>query len=260
MSITWEEKNMSNVLSISKYELKMQLKNIGIWAIWAFAAAAALWDNFPSEANLNRLEFLSDQGYVVSRLLSHEGVLLLFGLMFLLADRIRGDGKKGTMELFMASPLSKAQYIWGKLLGNYATLLLVMAVYLGIHAVAQYFYTPGPFTLLPYVVGLIAMCIPACFFVSACSVALPAVVDIRLCYVVFSVYFLMNSDFIYIENSILRALYLFQSDMLKLVYTYESFETIMIQKLLWNLAFLLCAGLASMLLLQGNRRYWRETA
>ncbi len=160
----------------------------------------------------------------------------------------------------MASPLRKAQYIWGKLLGNYAALLLVMAAYLGIHAVAQYFYTPGHFTLLPYVVGLFAMCVPACFFVSACSVALPVVMDIRLFYVMFSVYFLMNSDFIYTENSILRSLYLFQSNMLKLVYTYKSFEIIMIQKLLWNLAFLLCVGLASMLLLQGNRRYWRETA
>ncbi len=142
---------------------------------------------------------------------------------------------------------------------NYAALLLVMAAYLGVHAVAQYFYTPGPFTLIPYVVGLLTMCVPACFFVSACSVTLYVVADIRLFYVVFSVYFLMNSDFIYTENSILRSLYLFQSDMLKLIYTYESFETIMIQKLLWNLAFLLCVGLASMLL-QGNRRYWRETA
>lgn len=251
---------MYNILSISKYELKMQLKNVGLWEIWSFAVAAALWDNFPSEANMNRLDFLTDQGYVVSRLLSHEGVLLLFGLMFMLSDRIRGDKKKGTMELFMASPLSKFQYIWGKFLGNYAALLLVMASYLTVHAVVQCFYNPGPFTILPYAVGFLAMCVPACFIVSACSVALPVVVDIRLFYVVFSVYFLMNSDFIYTENSILRSLYLFQSDMLKLVYTYESFETIMAQKLLWNLAFLLCVGLGSMLLLQGSKRYWREAA
>lgn len=251
---------MRNILSILKYELKMQLKNVGFWVVLAFAVAATLWDNFPSEANISRLNFLTDQGYVVSRLLAHEGVLLLFGIMFLLSDRIRGDKKRGTIELFMASPLSKAQYIWGKFLGNYAITLLVMAVYLAVNALVQFIYNPGPFTLMPYAVGFFAMSVPACFFLSACAVALPVIVDIRLFYVVFSVYFLMNSDFIYTENSILRSLYLFQRDMLKLVYTYEQFETVMVTKLLWNLVFLICVGIGSMLLLQANKRYWREAA
>lgn len=251
---------MRNIATILKYEISMQIKSVRLWVVFAFALAVALLDNFPSEANLDRLDFLTDQGYVVSRILAHAGVLMLFGFMFLLSDRIRGDRKKGISELFMASPLSKKQYIWGKVLGNYVTVLFTMAIYFAINALVQLVHNPGPFSPVPYAVGFFAMAVPACFFVSACAVALPAVIDIRMFYVLFSIYFLMNTDFIYTENGMIRSLYLFQKDILKLVYTYIQFEQIIPAGLLWNLAFLICSGIGAILLLKCRKSIWRETA
>lgn len=249
---------MHNILSILKYELKMQLKNAWLWMVVAFATGVTLCDTFPSAANMSRLAYLADQGYVVLRLLAHGGVLLLFGAMFILSGRIRGDIRRGTIELLSACPLRKHEYIWGKFLGSYAATLLALALYLVVNALVHWAWNPGPFSPVPYGVGFFAMSVPACFFVSASTVAFPVVVDIRLFYTVFSVYFLINSGFIYTENSILQSLFLFQKEMLKLVYTFDGFDSIAVSRLLGNLAFLLCAGAGSLLLLQGNKRFWRE--
>ncbi len=246
---------MRSIHAIAKYELKMQLKNIGVWLVLAFALAMGLLDNFPSAANMKRLAFLTEQGYVVSRILSQEGVLLLFGLMFFISGRIRDDRKRGTMELFMGSPLAKCQYLWGKISGNYGFTLLMTLLLLLLNALVHFIFNPGRFTLTPYAVGFLALAIPACFFVTACAVALPMVMDIRLFYILFSVYFIINVGVI---SAITRSIYLFQPDLLKLLYKYESFETIHYTKLLWNLTFLIGAGMLSILLLSLNKRFWRE--
>lgn len=247
---------MGKILAIAGYELKMQTKNIGVWLVLAFALAMSLLDNFPSIENMKRLEFLTEQGYVVRRLLAQEGVLILFGLMFFISDRVRGDKKRGVMELFMASPLAKRQYILGKIFGNYSLALLILLLHLLVNALVHLIFNPGVFTFAPYIAGFFAMAVPAGFFVTAYAVALPVIMDIRLFYIVFSVYFIINIGII---TALPNSIFLFQPDLLKLLFKFRFFEAIDLVKLLWNLLFLIGGGMLAILLLRLNKRFWRET-
>jgi ABC-type transport system involved in multi-copper enzyme maturation permease subunit len=164
MCTAWEEKLMNKTALIAKYELKMQIRRIGGWLVFAFSMVLALLDDFPSAANVKRLAELPKQGYVVYRLIGQPGIILLFGLMFLLSNRIRGDWKSGTLDLFTTAPIRKAQYLGGKILGNFGYLLCMTGLYLAVNGVIQAVFTPGQFTAIPYFVGFIVVIFPACFF------------------------------------------------------------------------------------------------
>lgn len=245
---------MGKMMTIARFELKMQLKNIGFWLLLAFGLVIALLDNFPSQANLERLKSLVNQGYVVSRLLLQPGLVLMFGYMFLVSGRIINDVKNSISELFMASPISKKQYILGKFLGNYLVCLLSMGIYLAINAFFQILFNPAPFSLLPYIVGFIVIVLPATFFVVGCSIAISAMLDIRLFYAVFSAYFLYN--LIIVPKDHIRPFYMLFGEMVKVVFSY-SFG-ISYQSLFLNLAYLCGVGSLPLILLLWNKRFWRE--
>jgi len=245
---------MRNALTIARYESKMQLKNIGFWLVLAFGLGISLFDNYPSKANMERLEFLTDQGYVVSRLLLQAGLILLFGFMFLVSGRIRGDIKIGIAELYMAAPLSKKQYVLGKFLGNYLVSLLFMGIYMAVNAYVHLFFNPAPFSLLPYIIGFIVIVIPSAFFVVSSSITFPAIIDIRLFYAVFSAYFMYNV--IIVPKNHLRPFYMLVGDTVKIVFPYGS--GISYQSMLLNLLFLIGVGIVSIMLLLWNKRFWRE--
>ena len=73
---------MDTVLTILRYEYRMQLRRPAGWAILAAAAVMALLDSFPSPENLVRLEFLDQPAYFVYRIMSLDALVLLFGLTF----------------------------------------------------------------------------------------------------------------------------------------------------------------------------------
>ncbi len=234
----------------------MQLKKPGFWLILAFGLTLGLLDNFPSEGNLQRLPLLTEQAYVVSRLLMQTGVLLLFGFMFLVSNRIREDRKSGTLDLFMAAPVDKFEYITGKISGNFILLLVLMGIYLLINACVQAIFNPAPFTAIPYLTGFFANVVPACFFLAGCSVCLPALADIRLVYFIFSVYFMANIMIVPGDSTMLPFFFILGGDLIKLVYRY-GFGITFYANLLFNLVFLLGLGLLPVLILIGNRRFWR---
>lgn len=117
---------MNKFLSITKYEYKMQIKRIAGWAVLLFVLGSAMMDSLPTASNMARVEFLYDIHYYVRRVFSFDGLILLFGLMFLMAGRLVGDRKTGQRDLFMATPIGKSCYIGGKLLGNFLYALTLM--------------------------------------------------------------------------------------------------------------------------------------
>lgn len=247
---------MHNVAIIAKYECKVRIKSLGYWILLTAGLAISIIDNIPTSANIERLPFLMESGYVVSRLLVQTGVLLLFGIMFIVSNSIRGDKKAGVDNLLMAVDLSKSQYMLGKFLGNYLSTLLLMGIYMLINATVQLICLPEVFSIIPYLVGYITLVLPASFFIVGCSISLPMWIDLRLCYVIFTVYFMLN--ILLVPDSItLPFWFLFYGDLIKLVYKY-GFGTLIMENLISNLLFLIGTGLIIFLSLNFNNRFWRE--
>lgn len=248
---------MNKSALIAKYELKMQTKRIGGWLVFTFSMFVALLDDFPSEANVKRLAELPKQGYVVYRLIGQPGIILLFGLMFLLSNRIRGDWKSGTLDLFTTAPIRKSQYLTGKILGNFGYLLCMTGLYLAVNGVIQAIFTPGQFTAMPYFVGFIAVILPACFFVAMCSLAIPMLLDIRFFYAAFAVYFMANLIIVPEKGvSDLPFWFLLTGGLSRFVYRFN-LNTLDFENITANLLFLLGIGFFAFTLLFAKRCYWR---
>ena len=92
---------MRRMLAVLRYEYKMQFRRLATWGIFLAATVLSLLDNFPSSANLARLEFLREPAYFVYRIMSLDSLVLLFGLMFLLAGRLPLDTKTGMKPLLI---------------------------------------------------------------------------------------------------------------------------------------------------------------
>ena len=189
---------MNRMFAVSKYEYKMQIKRIAGWLVLLFVLVSAMMDSLPTTENLKRIEFLYDIHYYVRRVFSFDGLILLFALMFLMAGRLVSDRKTGRRDLFMAAPIGKGSYIGGKLMGNFLyalslMYLLLIAAMIGF-AVFSHFQKHHLSTILS-AFGQVSIYIilPATFFVTASSVMLPEIIDIRLFYLLFSVLFLVNA-------------------------------------------------------------------
>lgn len=74
---------MNKFAVISKYEYKMQIKRIAGWIVLVFVILSAMMDCLPTASNKTRVEFLRDIHYYVRRVFSFDGLILLFGVMFL---------------------------------------------------------------------------------------------------------------------------------------------------------------------------------
>lgn len=256
MCTAWEGNCLNKILTISKFEWKMQIKRLGGWLVLVFSLAVALADNFPSAANLERLALLTKQGYVVYRLLAQPGTILFFGMLFLLSDRIRGDQTSGVQDLFMSAPLRKTQYIAGKFMGNYLFLLSIMGLYLAVNGIAHALFNPGNFTVLPYLLGFLAVVVPAGFFVTTCALTLPVLMDIRLFYAAFSILFMSNIAIVPPDGSKPPFYFLLSGGLSRLIF--RNGKNVLYWDNVWgNLIFLLGAGLLMFLLIFSKRRFWR---
>ena len=97
-----------------------------------FSTVTAFLDCLPTAANMARVEFLGEIHYYVKRVFAFDGLILLFGLMFLMAGRLVDDRKTRVKDLLMAAPVHKKAYVGGKLLGNLCYTLTMMFSLLGI--------------------------------------------------------------------------------------------------------------------------------
>lgn len=187
---------MRKLLCVAKYEYKMQTKRIAGWIVLLFVTVSALTDCLPTAANLARVEFLGDIRYYVRRVFSFDGLILLFGILFLTAGRLVDDRKSGRRNLFMAAPIGKGSYLLGKLIGNFLFALTLMDSLLLLSLCGFAAFAPAGTHLTGYLGAIfrVSVCIilPATFFVAAGSVMLPEIIDIRLVYLIYSVLFFVN--------------------------------------------------------------------
>lgn len=187
---------MRKLFPIAGYEFGMQIKRFAGWLIWLLVSVLIIWDCYPSTQNYLRLSALKTPAYFIARILGQPGLLLLFGLMFLVAGRVPLDRKNGMKELYMATSLSKAQYLLGKWAGNFLYLMFMMLLCMVTHALGYALLNGIPFRWADYwpplLSGLLYIIMPSCFFMTTCAVFLPVAVDIRLCYLLVSALCVLN--------------------------------------------------------------------
>jgi len=252
---------MRKVLSFIYYEYVMQLKRIATWGVLVGAAVITLLDSFPSAKNIARLEFLSQPSYFINRTLSFGALIMAFGLMFLLSNRMSVDRKTGMKSLIMASPVTKHQYILGKLLGGFIYIFTVFFLYLALNILVFFLFVPTDVSFsdctIPFFRALIICALPISIFISFTSIALPAIVDARLFYVLASVLFIINAASV--ESADKMPFYLITSgDLKKLIWQHPKFPYINTDGILANLIFLIGCGIITTIPLFLKRKFWRN--
>lgn len=251
---------MHKCLSIIRYECKMQLKRIATWGVFIVAMMLALIDNFPSARNLARLEFLADPAYFIYRTMSLDGLVMIFGLMFLLSSRIPLDTKTGVISLMQANPVKKSQYVFGKLIGGFLFTFVMLFLFLSFNTMI-YFATAfseisAISCLVPLIKILVVSALPVSIFVGFLSVAMPVVMDVRLFYMIASVLFIVNAASV--GSAEQMPFYLITSgDLMKLVWQHPKWPFINTGSVQANLIFLTGCGFLSWMLLLLKRKFWR---
>ena len=251
---------MRKILPIVHYEYKMLSRRFATWGVLVAATVISLLDNFPSISNLDRLEFLSQPDYFVFRIMSLSGLLLVFGLMFLLSDRFRIDIKTGVKPLFMAAPIKKSQYINAKLFAGFLYAITMIILYLTVCLIIYIMFSPARNSISEYLAPLgkviVISVIPVSFFIGFCAIALPAILDIRLFYFVISIIFIINA--ITVGSAEKIPFYLVFGDLVKLIWQHPKFPFNDTNSMIANLFFLIGCGLVSWALLFLRRRFWRN--
>lgn len=251
---------MSKMLSIAKYEYRMQVKRIAGWIVLLFVLASSMMDCLPVASNLTRIEFLGDIHYYVRRVFSFDGLLLLFGILFLTAGRMADDRKTHRRDLFMATPIRKSSYIGGKFIGNFLFALTLMYALLVVSIAGFAVFGSSGTTVWEYISAVFSVSVyiilPATFFVVASSVMLPELVDIRLVYLVYSVLFLINA--FTTDQAEPIPFYIFtQGDLAKLIWQHPKYLQIHVGSACLNLAFMIGIGILAIGLVAVKRRFWR---
>ena len=251
---------MRKVLSIVHYEYKMQIKWFATWGVLFAALLISLLDNFPSVSNLARLEFLSSPSYFILRTMSLDGLILVFGVMFLISNGFPVDEKTGVKSLMMASPLEKKQYIMGKITAAFLYTFTMLCVFLIINVVVYDTAMPFDHSYTEYTVLILKVIvisvIPVSVFVGFSAAALPAMMDIRLFYLLAGVLFLFNAS--HVNSAGASPFYLITSgDLIRLIWVHPKFPWIDYVSVWANLIFLLVGGLGPCLLLIMKRKFWR---
>lgn len=252
---------MGKIMSIIRYEYKMQIIRFAAWGVLLAVTGIALLDNFPSTTNLARLEFLNQPAYFVYRTMSQDGLILAFGLLFLLSNRFPSDIKTGVKSVIMASPVNKGEYIFGKLLGGFLYTFTMFSIFLMVNTAVYYVAAPFEIRVMECVVPLLkAILISALsvsLFIGFCSVAFPALMDIRLFYLLSAALFGVNASTVNAAEAM--PFYLITSgDLIRLIWVHPKWPEIIASSAQANLLFLLGSGIISCGLLCLKRKFWRS--
>lgn len=251
---------MNKIFTILYYECKLQFGKIATWGVLLAATALTMVDAFPSAGNLRRLEFLTEPAYFVCRAMSIDGLVLVFGLLFLLSDRFAVDKKTGVKNLIMSEPVRKGQYIAGKLLGGFCYTWGMLCAFLvlntGIYAVALPVRVSAMDCLVPLVKTILVSGIPVSLFVGCTAVALPVFMDVRVFYLLASVLFIVNAGTVGAAGQM--PFYLITAgDLIKLVWQHPRWPFVNAGSVQANLLFLIGTGAGACVLLLLKRRFWR---
>lgn len=260
MYFAWEGKPMRKVMTILKYEYQMQMKRIATWGVLLAATIITLLDSFPSASNLARLEFLPQPAYFIYRIMSLDSLMLTFGLMFLLSNRFTMDYKAGVKSLFMAAPLNKVQYISGKISASFLYTFTIVTGFLAFNFAIYALFSPVRASiadyLYPFTKTVFVCVIPVSFFISFCSLALSAILDIRLFYFVSSIVFILNASTV--GSAEKMPFYMITSgDLIKLIWQHPKYPFNDVSSIAANFCFLFGCGLLTFVVLIGKQKFWR---
>lgn len=251
---------MDKMMFIIKYEYKMQMKRFVTWVVLFIAIVIAFLDSFPSASNLARLEFLPQPDYFLYRIMSIDGLILVFALVFLQSDRFSIDIKTGVKSLFMATPLNKKHYILGKLFAGFLYTITIIMIFLFFNIVVYYAFSPTKVAvveyILPFIKTIFFNAIPVSIFISFCAVAIPAIIDIRLFYFIISILFIINAT---ITGSAEKMpFYLITSgDLIKLIWQHPKYPFNDMNSIIANLSFLIGGGLLASVFILCKGKFWR---
>lgn len=252
---------MRKMITIIHYEYKMQLERLATWGVLFAVIVFSLLEDFPSAGNLARLEFLNNPAYFVCRTMNFGGLVLMFGLMFLLADRFPLDNKTGMKLLLMSHALQKWQYVLGKLLGGFLYAFSILCIFLTLNTVVYFVAAPFEISLFACIVPLVKEIVVSAFlvsmFVGFCSVALPGMIDIRLFYLLAVIFFGLNAAYVGSANS--APFYLIASgDLLRLIWVHPKWPFVDMVSVLANGAFLIVSGPIFGGFLFLKHKFWRS--
>ncbi len=130
------------------------------WGVLIAALAFTLLDSLPTDANLARVELLPVPSFFANRIMSVSGLVLVTGLVILLSSRLARDKKAGVKSLLMASPLSKGEYLLGKLLAGFFFSLSLMGLYLTVCMAAYALAIPAASASSMFEYGYVRFCLP----------------------------------------------------------------------------------------------------
>lgn len=251
---------MNKLTSIIRYEYIMQLRRPAAWGILLAATALAQFDCFPSSRNLARLEFLNQPAYFIHRIMTFDVLLLMFGLSFLLAARFPGDRRLGVNALFLAAPLKKGQYVWGKLAGGLLFTVSFLSFFLMINTFIYCMGAPFPLPILDCLVplgkALALWGLPICLFVAFGSVGVASLLDLRLFYLLEALFFGYNAA--YVGSADVMPWYLLTlGDLGRLIWVHPRWPAIDRGSVLANGLFLAGSALVFAILPLFSRRLWR---
>lgn len=252
---------MRKIISIIHYEYKMQFGQPAAWGVLLAATLLSMLDNFPSAENLARLEFLNEPAYFVYRIMSLDTLVFLFGFMFLLGGRFPLDGKTEMKSLLMSTPLRKWQYVTGKLCGGFLCTFSFLCIFLTLNTAVYYLAAPFEIhlsdCLIPLAKAIFISGFPVSLFVSFCSIALPAIMDIRLFYILAAVFFGFNATYVGSADTV--PFYLITSgDLIRLIWVHPKWPFLHPGSGLANGVFLIGSGLLAGSLLFLKHSFWRS--
>lgn len=252
---------MNKMFSIIRQEYSMQIKRPAVWAVFLVATAFSLLDDYPSAGNLARLEFLNQPAYFVYRTVNFSVLVVVFGLLFLLSGGFGADRKSGVIHIIMASQVSRGQYIMGKLLGGFLSVFTILTVFLMVNTAVYFVAAPFKITLtecaVPFLKAVLFSLFPISLFTGFCCVALPALMDIRLFYLLSAGLFGLNASTV--GSAEAMPFYLIASgDLVRLIWVHPKWPSVNMVSAAMNFIFLVGCGLASMLFLFVKRGFWRS--
>ncbi len=252
---------MRKIMAVIRYEYKMQFNNPVTWGVLLAVTLFTLMDNFPSVRNLARLEFLNNPAYFVYRIMSIDGLVLIFGLMFLMGERLPLDRKTEMKHLLMSYALQKRQYVAGKLFGGFLYAFSILCIFLAFNTTVYFMAAPFKISLtaciVPLAKAIIVSAFPVCLFVSFCSVALPGMMDIRLFYLLAAILFGFNASYVGSANT--APFYLITSgDLIRLIWIHPKWSFVDTGSIFANGLFLIGSGFIFGSLLFIKHSVWRS--
>lgn len=248
---------MSKLKRIINYDFKHTVWTKANICIFVLVLMIELMDSFPTTYNLNRLEYLTDQSYIVMRVMTQSYMILLLGVSLVVTGRFAKDINR-IKDLLMTSSISEKQIIFGKIIGIDLGIIVLSAVYYCIIALVQAIFNPGEFKGLLYIISFILFILPAIGFFISSSCFLVLKLGNIATYLIMVAYVYLNISSVFdIKNT--YSMYLFGGNLYSKLYQGNlAFTSEIFWEYLMNISWYIMVVMVSIILYITKKQRWRE--